>query len=175
MNRSPRFCLLSMLTLPLLLSACEEDLPPLPKVPPATQPAPQTRSVSIEPPCKPPHGGRLLPMPDNRGYVEWAVDTGRLYFLDDTCKALTGAGSVVLTIRTGAGPRQVPLSDCGEPEYPRACWTNPAGELRQPDAGGIIRFLVNGEAVRVSLAARVRTQSPADLEAPVPSQTRASP
>ena len=139
----------------LCAPACDRE-PPLPAVtgnsttlpaPPPPLPEPVEK-----PALKPPHGGQLSAMPDGRGYVEWLVNAGRLYFLDPSGGPLKGAESVVLTFQSATGPQQVALTACDDPAFAGACWTAPGTELREKAPEALVRFQIDGQPVRVVLA-----------------------
>ena len=164
MRGSRSLILIVVIPLVMALAGCEEG-PPVPEdahLPPSTRPAtgpaePGLVSVppaaSVRPGPEPPHGGCLLPMRDGRGYVEWVVETGRLYYLDPAGSPLAGVGSAALHVRSAKGPRAVPLVDCSDAGYPDACVTLAPGSdlLRRPDTDGVLRFSVHGEGRRVLL------------------------
>ena len=175
-----RLCRLPILlnvALLMLTAACDNE-PPLPVLQPnpASMPAPPVLAdqATAAPTIKAPHGGRLRPMPDNRGYVEWVVDAGRLYLVDAAAAPAKGAESIVLTIQTPTGPQQLPLTPCEEAGFEGACWTNPAPELKNEDTLGVVRFLLDGQPIRVVLGTQ---PSPADAGLPsLPAiETRANP
>jgi hypothetical protein len=174
MHRSSGALLVILAVVPCCLSACDEEPPPLPPVPPAAPAVPTRPSLVAEASCKPPHGGRLLALPDGRGHAEWVVDSGRLYLLDNACRAAAGATNVILTEQSPQGPRQVALTDCGDKDYPDSCWTSNGGELRKA-ASGVIRFNLNGEPVRVPLKPPPQAELSTHMPVPVPSATRATP
>ena len=160
-------CMLMSLSAALLMSTagCDNE-PPLPTLPsdPASLPAPPAPvEKEATPAIKPPHGGRLLAMPDNRGYVEWVVDAGRFYLVDSAAAPARGAESIVLTVTTATGPRELPLAPCDEAGFEGACWTNPAPELRNQDTAGVVRFSLEGQPVRVVLGTQ-----PAPVNADLP-------
>jgi len=163
MRGSRSLILIVVIPLVMALAGCEEG-PPVPedahlapRTRPATGPAGpglvSVPPVSARPGPEPPHGGCLLPMSDGRGYVEWVVETGRLYYLDPAGSPLAGVSGAALHVRSATGPRAVPLVDCGDADYPDACVTVAPGSdlLRRPDTGGVLRFSVHGEGCRVLL------------------------
>ncbi len=135
--------------------------------------------ASPEPPWKPPHGGRLYPIGDKQGYVEWDVGTGRLYCLDPAGKPLKGVEDVVVHVQTPLGPRRVGLSGCGDEEYHDACVAGAAGmavqagvtasgdRLRDAGSKAVMRFMLNGEGYRVLLTGAEPDSQPAGAAPPV--------
>lgn len=141
----------------LCIDGCDQD-PPLPAVPasPASLPAPPLSrdGAATMPAIKPPHGGHLLTMPEGRGYVEWVVDAGQLYFLDAAAGPARGAENVVLTIQSDGGPRQIDLTACRDETFDGACWTHSAAELRDERLSAVLRFQLEGRPVRVVLGVK---------------------
>jgi hypothetical protein len=171
---SHRLCLALLAVGLACLPACDRE-PPLPAVNAgsATAPTPPVPlSMPTEKPAlKAPHNGRLTAMSDGRGYVEWVVHAGRLYFLDPSGGPLKGAEAIVLTFQSATGPRQSALAPCDDPAFAGACWTAPGGELREKAPEALLRFLLDGQPVRVALseegrAATSETTAVAPLDSP---------
>ncbi|MGQ9651458.1 MAG: hypothetical protein ACUVXJ_15230 [Phycisphaerae bacterium] len=155
----------------LWVGGCDRDQPSPPVPSPDSQPAtaPQiTVDIDTPPALKPPHGGRLLAMPEKQGYVEWVVDAGRLYVLDATGGAAKGVENVVLTIPSDTGPQQLTLIPCGDETFDGACWTHPAPQLRDERTSAVLRFQLEGGPVRVLISDRPPT---APTENPLPRPT----
>ncbi|MDM8008677.1 MAG: hypothetical protein QUV05_21275 [Phycisphaerae bacterium] len=152
----------------LCVGGCDRDQPspavPSPDSRPAT--APQIiADINTTPAVKPPHGGRLLPMPDKQGYIEWVVDAGRLYVLDATGGAAKGVQDVVLTVPSDTGPQQLALASCEDEAFDGACWMHTASPLRDEHTSAVLRFQFEGRPVRVLIGEKPPT---AEIKDPLP-------
>lgn len=160
-------CSVLLCTALLTLTAACDTEPPVPTNRPETTDLmpvpPPALEPSEEPAVKPPHAGRLAAMPDAQGYVEWVADAGRLYFLDAAGRPATGAERVVLTIQSPEGPWQVAMTACEDHQFAGACWMSPGGELRADAAAAVVRFELDGQAIRIVLPVETsssRTETP---------------
>ncbi|HPD31932.1 MAG TPA: hypothetical protein PLL20_18210 [Phycisphaerae bacterium] len=159
----------------LCVGGCDRDQPspavPSPDSRPVTAPQ-ATTDIDTTPAVKPPHGGRLLTMPDKQGYIEWVVDAGRLYVLDAAGGPAKAVENVVLTIPSDTGPQQFALIPCGDEAFDGACWTHSAPQLRDEHASAVLRFQFEGGPVRILISEKPPT---APIEDPLPRPTEKLP
>ena len=148
------------------LAGCEEDYP----LPPSTQATSAPTLAPPEPACEPRHGGQLLAIGDESGYVEWDVKAGRLYWLDRACQPMAGVTDVVVYMNAPAGPRRVALTDCRGKAYGGLCLSQPpdSGLLSDSDSTGVLRFTLNGEGYRGLLKHEPDTIQPGAMTPPTP-------
>lgn len=155
----------------LCVGGCDRDQasPPVPS--PESRPA-TVAQITVDndapPAVKPPHGGRLLTMPDKQGYIEWVIDAGRFYVLDAAGGPAKGVENVVLTVPSDTGPQQLNLIPCGDDAFDGACWTHPASQLRDRRTSAVLRFQLEGGPVRVLISDKPPT---APIEDPLPRPT----
>lgn len=104
-----------------------------------------------------PHGGRLLPIPESRGQIEWVMDEVkrhlRVYFLTLDDRPLKSVSEPFLVLGTSAGPKILHLADCDDPQFLDACWQVSTEDEDWPGSRTemLIRFVVGEEAFRLRL------------------------
>jgi hypothetical protein len=143
----------ALLLIGVTLTGCKDEYPELPTVPPSgttSKPAKPLHPDALPPPEFPfeaPHGGLMTPVDGGRGYVEWTVEEGRLYYLDPDGLPLSGVEEAVLHIATPGGPVQVALVAFDDGEYRGVASED--GRLSEQAIRGVLRFRLNGEPCRV--------------------------
>lgn len=154
---------------PLLVSGCE-DSATVPGTPPATMPAydvdtaetpgdsadtqPATALEWPTPPDEPmetgPHGGQLVPLPGELGFVEWQPDRRRIHLLTRENNALQ-VTSIHASATGEHGPRDVSLVPCEqEDRMAESCleYEPRPGEGRH---SLLLRLRVNQQGIAVKL------------------------
>ncbi len=106
-----------------------------------------------------PHGGRLLSIPERRGQIEWVMNEVkrhlRVYFLTLDDRPLESVSEPFLMLGSSAGPKILSLADCGDPQFPNACWQVATEDVDWPGSRTemLIRFVVAEEGFRLRLPA----------------------
>ena len=147
------------LLLAISLIGCEDDRP---EVPPGGPPTSQAAEAAHSSPLdneswttKAPHGGRLLPISVDRGYVEWIHDPqqtrARLYVLDRDLNPITHVRAARLVLAGETGPREIDLEPARDTEQDKTSWIAQSELLKVPLPQGCLRFHLAGEPHRVVL------------------------
>lgn len=162
--------LLAVIAFGSVAAGCEDDFE-VPEIPPPPENQPTATSPDTSrtaPTFEPPHGGHLCPLEGGRGYVEWDIRMGRLYFLDATCEPLKGVGDAVLHVQSPTGPRRIELADCRDAVYTGYCLSAASDVLGRLETVGVLRFTLDGEACRAPLEFTPPTTQPALLTPSLP-------